>query len=635
LTGSAVPAGSVKAVRAERRWRRPLDLGIPFAAQGNGSVINPSTLARDRVAPQPGGALFRPRWLALLRALARRLLFVQRQVDLLERPIAPGRVLRVEHTQRSQPRPPAPLVAPRAGLVITDCPQRAASAVAQAMRLLGIRPAQATSGQAAPMLRRARDERWPVVALELAAIPEAPGLTAVLRSYVHSGGCLLVTGVEPALHQPLRELCRELQVEVPGFVERQAAGEDAVVYPADQAAFSRELAGMALEGADPGPGLHTTGGAVLARSVGPQPATVVWEARSGDGSLILSVGASRLAARPLLSLESRTGITFLTPLMTLRRAYGEAVWRPPFPLANFTVDDPLLRVGLLGLYYPHLLEQGLMHGYHVSVATEPGELELAQPGVTDLLLARPDRLTACYQGNDHAGHALRQDAERGRAFAARTGLALDRVVVFPGGIGPEVVLPQLQQLGFLASFSSHDGLPRGEAAAWLGLRPAAVECAGFPLLGRRSLRDRNLALDIFVGRPAVAFAHRRDCDAVLADMSDQARRLNGMARVNWCGLEQIARHAYLQRRLPDGGWQVLMTGNEACLHNPGPERRRYRVTRPQLPPGALLASRGHHRGARELELAVLPGETVVVSVVNAGEPGLVVPRATTGPCRLS
>jgi hypothetical protein len=480
------------------------------------------------------------------------------------------------------------------------------------------------------MLRRAREERWPVVALELAAIPEAPGLTAVLRSYVHSGGCLLVTGVEPALQEPLRELCLELQVEVPGFVERQAAGEHAVVFPADQAAFSRELAGMALEGVEPGPGLHTSGGAVLARWAGQQPAAAVWEARSGCGSLILSVGASRLAVVPSLSLESRYGITFLTPLMALRRAYGEAVWRPPFPLANFTVDDPLLRVGLLGLYYPHLLEQSLMHGYHVSVATVPGELELAQPEVTDLLLARPDRLTACYQRNGHAGHALRQDVERGCAYAARTGLGLDRVMVFSRGSGPELVQPQLQQLGFLASCSSHHEPPLGPPEDG-----QAAEWAGVPRLGRRSLCDRNLALDLFVGRPAVAFAHRRDVDAILGNMSGQARRLNGMARVNWCGLEQIARHDYMQRRLPDGGWQVLMTGNEACLHNPGPERRRYRVTRPQLPPGALLASRGHHCDARELELAVLPGETVVVSVVNASEPGVVVPRATTGPCQLS
>jgi hypothetical protein len=546
--------------------------------------------------------------LALLRAFARRLFF-QGQAGVLERPAAPGRLLRVEHPQSGLTQPPPPVASPRAGLLTSANPD-GASAAAQAMRQLGIDAERATAPQAAPMLRRARHEAWPLVALELAAIAEAPKLTALLGSYVHAGGCLLVTGVETALERPLRELCAGLEIKAPALVERHAIGDDAVVFPADQAGFSLELAGTALEGVATGAGMHTTGGAVLARWVGEQPATAVWEACAGSGSLILSVGESRLAASPHFSVEARHGITFLTPLMALRRAYGEAVWRPPFPLANFTVDDPLLRVGLIGLSYPHLLEQSQMHGYHVSVAIVPDELELAQAEVIELLLSRSDRLSACYQFADHAGHTLRQGVENASAFATRTGLALDRVAVFPDGVGQtEAPLPELGQLGLLAACPS-------------------------PLLWRRSLRDRNLGLDLFVGRPALAFAHRRDFDAVLADMSGQASRLNGMARVNWCGLEQVARHSYLQRRQADGSWQVGMTGSEICLHNADATPRRYRVTRPQLPPGALLAACGRKRGTRELELAVRPGETVVVSVVMAGQAGPAAPVATTRPCRL-
>jgi hypothetical protein len=82
-------------------------------------------------------------------------------------------------------------------------------------------------------------------------------------------------------------------------------------------------------------------------------------------------------------------------------------------------------------------------------------------------------------------------------------------------------------------------------------------------------------------------------------------------------LEDVARHAYLQRRRPDAGWEVLMTANEACLHNPGPSPREYTVTRPGLPEGSALVADGE-AGPGQLSVEVPAEGTALVRVALDG-----------------
>jgi hypothetical protein len=73
-------------------------------------------------------------------------------------------------------------------------------------------------------------------------------------------------------------------------------------------------------------------------------------------------------------------------------------------------------------------------------------------------------------------------------------------------------------------------------------------------------------------------------------VSDPERASRG--EVRWRSLDEVARHAYLQRRDPDGCWRVLMTASEACLHNPDDTPRQVAVERPHRPPGAVAQVEG-------------------------------------------
>jgi hypothetical protein len=326
-------------------------------------------------------------------------------------------------------------------------------------------------------------------------------------------------------------------------------------------------------------------------------------------------------------------------MMLIRQLYGEAVWQPPATFANFTIDDPVLRAGVMGLDYRTALEAARSHGFHLTIATVPQDLILAEPTVLQLLRDHPQFLSVCYHGDRHDGYEfyhpetrflrwrprplaeqerrLSEARARGDAFARDPSYHLDRVMVFPHGLGPVQLLPTLATLGFLGSCNSFDRYPLGAEKPndpHLGMRPADLAWEGFPLVWRRSLEDPRVVFDLFVGRPSITFAHRHDVGPALAPFGERAQLIHqlGGGRVHWCGLEEIARHAYLQRREPQHGWEVSMLANEICLHNPGLEPRRIRVHRPYCPDGVGIETDATPGAGDTLEVTVAGGSSQVV-----------------------
>jgi hypothetical protein len=410
------------------------------------------------------------------------------------------------------------------------------------------------------------------------------------------------------------------------------------------------LAGVRIESAVQGSRLRGEGElpalCFSLSGVAREPAVV--EQRVGAGRVIISSFPARLPGTLTRCFGPEQSPLFLPPLMAIRELYGEAAWRPPAQLANFTVDDPALREGMLGLPYSQAARLAREHGFHVTVATIPAELGLAQPAVMAQLLESPGAVSACYHGCDHDGYefyrsegshlryrprslddqraSLRRAVEHGVRFAQRTGYELDRVMVFPHGLGPAAILPDLHELGFVASCNLDNRYPLEAPVPddrYLGLRPADTAWSGFPLLWRREIEDAGYLLDVFIGRPALTFEHRRPLGRDFDPFVRRAEDVAGLTRGNvaWRNIDEVARHAYLQRRDPERGWEVLMTANEACLHNPDPAPRKYFVQRPFLPAGDVFHVGGIPAAqADTLQLTVPAGATAVVRVVSAGSP---------------
>jgi hypothetical protein len=198
-------------------------------------------------------------------------------------------------------------------------------------------------------------------------------------------------------------------------------------------------------------------------------------------------------------------------------------------------------------------------------------------------------------------------------------------MVFPHGIGPASLFGDLHRLGFLATCNLGDRYPLEAdipAEPDLGLRPADLAWEGFPLLWRRGQRDDGFLLDLLLGRPVLLFTHRREAGRDFGVLVERARVINRATQgaAVWRGLEEVARHAYLQRLGPGSGWQVLMTANEACLHNPDPAPRTYAVARPHLPRGTEVEVYGGTRDTEEgrLLVTVPPESTAVVRLIAPG-----------------
>lgn len=200
-------------------------------------------------------------------------------------------------------------------------------------------------------------------------------------------------------------------------------------------------------------------------------------------------------------------------------------------------------------------------------------------------------------------------------------------MVFPHGIGPVPVLADLGRLGFIATCNASDRLPLGAvlpAPDETGLRPSDVCWGGFPTIWRRAISDlRTFALDLFLGRPAIAFSHRRALGSDMVPFRERAEAINRMGgeSIRWTRLETIAKHAYVQRRVSSReSWEVMMLGNEIELRNPDSITRDYLVRRDHLPPLAHLAASVSAGGV--VETGPREVATIKVSVPPQGIAGI-------------
>ena len=539
------------------------------------------------------------------------------------------------------PPPTSPQCAEVGVIDLEDAVRR--SPVTAAAGLLGLQVKGAAYEATASLIDRALAGRWPLIAAAAGSSQPPP---ASLAAFVGRGGTLYLDALDEQSNPVLRRLGEALDVALPQVRRASTAGD--LLFPGDRAAFARELAGTRLRTACGYLALEPAAGEdVLAWSLaaGTRQAVVV-RRRAGQGSVVLSVLPRPAASRPADIMESDKAGALVVPLLLLRELYGQAAWHAPAVLANFSIDDPALRSGLLGLRYDLLTAQARDHGFHVTIATVPRELRLAEEAVVRRMRDQPALLSACFHGCDHDGYefylssgtrtpyssrplekqraALWRAVEHGRRFAAALDHQLDRVMVFPYGLGPASLLRDLHRLGFLATCNFGDKYPLEApvpAEPDLGLRPADLAWEGFPLLWRRRLSDDGYLLDLLLGRPVLPFAHARELGPDFAPLAERARAINRATHgaAVWRGLDEVARHAYLQRNAPGSGWEVLMTANEACLHNPSREPRTCTVMRPHLPEETVVEVDGVVRDPEmPLHVTVPAGGTAVVRLVAGG-----------------
>ncbi len=307
-------------------------------------------------------------------------------------------------------------------------------------------------------------------------------------------------------------------------------------------------------------------------------------------------------APPLLrpGIKNRLLLEMLPILMFLRHACNERCWHSPAHFANLTIDDPWLREPYGDLRLGALLEEMETANFHTTIAFVPWNFDRSEPEAVSLFRSRPDRLSLCLHGNNHDHRefsefiSLRdqeqdiiQGLARMEAFTRLTGVAFDRVMVFPHSIASAETLSLLKKHNFLGTVNA-DNIPAGAPPPRNPLdrlRRVTLDYANFPSMKREQAEretEGEIAFDLFLDNPVLLYSHhdlfRRGADA----FNDLAERINRLEpSIRWTGLGTIARSSYLIRKRKDSDYDVLAFSRLIELMNSNDAAANYHVMKPE------------------------------------------------------
>ena len=249
----------------------------------------------------------------------------------------------------------------------------------------------------------------------------------------------------------------------------------------------------------------------------------------------------------------------------IRWAFAHSSWNAPEANACLVIDDPLLRTRYGFLRFRELLTLMKQVRFSTSIAFIPWNWRRSDPKVVQLFKDNPNDYSLCIHGCDHtAGEFGTSNQQQLRAIASeavrrmslheqRTGLAHDRVMVFPQGIFSEQAILELKRANFSAVVNTevHSNLLRGRKLRISDVWDVAVMSYGdFPIYTRRYPAQgiENLAFDVLLGKPCLVVIHHdffsNGYDR-LAQFIDQLNALN--VSLIWRRLGEVVRRGYRQK----------------------------------------------------------------------------------------
>ena len=192
--------------------------------------------------------------------------------------------------------------------------------------------------------------------------------------------------------------------------------------------------------------------------------------------------------------------------------------------------------------------------FWTSIAFIPWNWRRSDPKVVQLFKDNPNDYSLCVHGCDHTAAEFGTSNEQQlRAIASeavrrmslheqRTGLAHDRVMVFPQGIFSEQAILELKRANFSAVVNTevHSNLLRGRKLRISDVWDVAVTSYGdFPIYTRRYPAQgiENLAFDVLLGKPCLVVIHHdffRNGYNRLVQFIDQLNALR--VSLSWRGL---------------------------------------------------------------------------------------------------
>ena len=299
----------------------------------------------------------------------------------------------------------------------------------------------------------------------------------------------------------------------------------------------------------------------------------------------------------------------IPPVLYLNWAFSATCWSAPERSGCLVIDDPLLRPTYGFVDFRELLSLMQRYKFSTNIAFIPWNWRRSDSGVTRLFRENPEYYSISVHGcahtraefgsadSEHLYAKTRQALERMDQHEATTGLAHDRVMVFPQGVFSEAAMRILKRTDLIAAVNndtiSSNSNPRAITVAdvW---DTAIMAYDNFPLFTRRYPRSgiENFAFDSLLDKPVVIVVHHGSCRDHCGRLIAFIERLNALAcPLRWRSLGELVRRSCRQRALSDDVTQVEMYGKELRIENLSNRTKQFLIRRRERDSSTIMEAR--------------------------------------------
>jgi hypothetical protein len=330
----------------------------------------------------------------------------------------------------------------------------------------------------------------------------------------------------------------------------------------------------------------------------------------------------------------------VSPVLYIKWAFAGTCWTAPEKSACLIIDDPLLKPRYGFVHYGELLSLMQRHKFSTNIAFIPWNWRRSDSRVTRLFRENPQYYSISVHGCAHTQAEFgSDDSERlyGKARRAlarmtqhesSTGIAHDRVMVFPQGVFSEAAMGVLKRTDLIAAVNndtiSSNSNPRAITVAdvW---DTAIMAYDNFPLFTRRYPWSgiENFAFDSLLGKPIVIVVHHDSCRDHCERLIAFIEQVNSLAcPLHWRSLGDLVRRSCRQRALSPDVTQVEMYGKELLIENLSNRTKQFLIRRRERDPSAIMGVRVDrnpiswtYRGDRiQFEVELKGGEHATIRV---------------------
>jgi hypothetical protein len=308
-------------------------------------------------------------------------------------------------------------------------------------------------------------------------------------------------------------------------------------------------------------------------------------------------------------------------LMFVKYVFNKQIWRNDINRASFIIDDPLLKPSYGFLDYFKLQKLMEQHNFAINIAFIPWNYKRSNRAVAKLFNGENECFSISVHGCDHTDKEFEIDnlhELNGKITLAKNrmkkhylsyGTQYDLIMVFPQGKFSPEAMKMLKHNHFLSAVNTGI-VPSKKPLPIIKIHelfnPAILAYSGFPLFTRRYPSEpiENFAFDIFLGKPCLIVEHHdyfKDGYSELIKFIKQIQNLDN--NIEWSGLGNIIRKAYLQRYLSKNVTAVKLFASECDLENITNTRKKFCVTK-------------HECDLKSIDKVIVDGQTCHFNIID-------------------